>query len=312
MWATPGGGTNLDALKFDWYYDWSAGFLPERGGDYRYARMVWCGGLSQHDAHGGSRTLAEIAADDFAANRRGRVWLVYNEPDDPNQCGGVEADDGRPIYQNPAFAARHYVEVYGLIKTADPYARVMAGGLAWISTPEAREWWRQFVGALAAGGNLGMLEGAHIHLYPFIATSTAWSRADFTCFEADYCAPALARAADTWYRDMHAGLGLADRPIWITEAGWLHCGPPFEGLGADEVMRPLAQWFEGDPAWPHAAEAPANPGYAAIAWYVTQDPGWFPCTYLLSGPGPQGQPTDLGRFWSRLAQEVEEVGPGVE
>jgi hypothetical protein len=312
MWATPGAGTNLSALQFDWYYDWSAGYLPERSGDSRYARMVWCQGLAQGDVQGGSRSIAEIAAEDFLANRRGRVWLIYNEPDDPNQCGGAPADDGRPVYANPTFMARHFAQVYDLIKAADPYAQVFAGGLAWISSPTTRDWWRQFVGTLAAEGNLPKLEGVHIHLYPFVSTSSAWNAADSACFAEAYCAPALARAADAWYRDMHAGLGLADRPIWITEAGWLYCGSAYPGLTADHIMRPLAQWFGGDPAWPYGDRAPANPGYDAIAWYVTHDPGWFPCTHLLSGAGPGGTATDLGRFWSRFGSPVEEVGPGVE
>jgi Glycosyl hydrolase catalytic core len=303
IWATPGGGTNLDALDVDWYYDWTFAYLPERNADERYVRMVWCGEMAQTDVTGQAHTIAETAAEDFIANRRGRVWLVYNEPDDPAQCGGHTSPAGQPIRFDPAYAARHFSQVYDLIKTADPNARVFAGGLAWLNSSETRQWWRDFVNTLRADGDLDKLEGVHIHLYPTVSTSTVRGQLDVACLQVGDCAAALAQVADYWYRNMHVGLGLAGVPIWISETGWLHCGQAAQDLTPDHIMLPIAQWFASDDAWPYATQAAPNPGYGAIAWYVTRDPGWFPCTYLIDD---EGGLTKLGEAWS----QAELVTPG--
>ena len=150
---------------------------------------------------------------------------------------------------------------------------------------------------------LHKIEGVHIHLYSTITSESV--RGEYgdpaVCHDAS-CLIALVEAANDWYQDMHVDTGLGDRPIWITETGWLFCEDATESWIEDEFMKPLTQWFAGDEAWPHP-EIPTNPGYETIAWYVTRDPDWFPCTYLLDQAGPIGEATQLGQFWNQFLRD---------
>jgi hypothetical protein len=288
-WQTPNPGTNLDALDFDWYYDWTWSYVPITDRvDTRYVMMVWCNAMVQTDRNGVSHTITETAQADLNANRRGRVWLVYNEPDVPGQCGAHPESDA-------VYAAHHYSTVYDVIKGADPHARVFAGGLVHLSSPQVRSWWQTFVNTLQAEGKLYKLQGVHVHLYP--STSTSASLTLTPC--PGYCVPELTAAADDWYNQMHVGLGLGDRPIWISETGWLNC-PTDQTSIRDNYMQPLSQWFANDPAWASRyPDVPANPGYDAIAWYVTHDSeANNTCTYLLNRLGSGGSATTLGVFWN--------------
>jgi hypothetical protein len=261
--------------------------------------MVWCDSMQQWDRNGERHTITETAQADFSSGRRGRVWLVYNEPDvrhDPDnprshgQCGDY------PEY-DPVYAAHHYSTVYDVIKGADPYARVFAGGLVHLSSPQVRSWWQTFVNTLQAQGKLYKLQGVHVHLYP--STSTSASLTPTPC--PGYCMPELAAAADDWYNQMHVGLRLGDRPIWISETGWLTC-PTNQTSIRDNYMQPLSQWFANDSAWASRyPDVPSNPGYDAISWYATYDPDPHnsnSCTNLLNSPGTSGIPSTLGTFWN--------------
>ncbi|MBE2224302.1 MAG: hypothetical protein IAF02_22370 [Anaerolineae bacterium] len=281
---------NLEHLTYDWYYDWSFSYQPQRSADPKYVRMVWCDAIQETDVYGQPHTIAEIAQDDFQNGRSGRVWLVYNEPDAPGvQCGETFAND-------PVAAAQHYSAVYDMIKENDPHARVFAGGLLWLSSQETRIWWWSFIDTLALAGELDKIEGVHIHLYPTITDQPV--RGEYgdpaTCQDGR-CLVSLVQAANDWYQHIHVGSGLGDRPIWITEAGWLFCDGYDHAWIEHNFMKPLSQWFTRDPAWPHP-DISTNPGYTAIAWYVTRDPDWFPCTYLLDNAAP----TPLGHFWNQL------------
>ena len=290
-------GVNLTALDYDWYYDWSFINLPSRNNDPKFVRMVWCDFVKQRDTYGNVHTIADVARDDYENGRSGRVWLVFNEPDAPGvQCGEVFADD-------PVGAAHHYSAVYDMIKENDPNARVFAGGLLWLNSQETRFWWWDFIDTLAVAGELHKIEGVHIHLYPTITNEPV--RGVYgdpaECADAS-CLISLVEAANDWYQQMHLDTGLGDRPIWITETGWLFCEDATESWIEDEFMQPLTQWFADDAAWPYP-DIPTNPGYETIAWYVTHDPDWFPCTYLLDKTGASGKATKLGQFWNQFMQE---------
>jgi hypothetical protein len=87
-WQTPNPGTNLNALDFDMHYDWLSNYVPERNSDARYVRMVWCQELYNVDRNGVTHTITDTAHEDYVNNHRGRVWLIFNEPDHPRaECG---------------------------------------------------------------------------------------------------------------------------------------------------------------------------------------------------------------------------------
>ncbi len=262
-----------------WYYDWTFNYLPNRSSDARYVRMLWCnGGFWQADVNGTPHYAGDIARQDYENGFVGRVWLIYNEPDDLGQCNLADA----------VFAADYFSSAWDVIKTNDPTAKVFAGGLLWLNTPETRSWWTTFVNRLSSTGNLNKLEGVHIHLYPRL--STAPTRMETPC-ASSYCIPELTQVANDWYQTMHIGLGLGDRPIWISETGWLgpnSCTPQRLGEIRDNFMQPLSQWFVGQ-----------NPGYDALSWYVSRDTFQHTaCTYLLDNLGMSGMPTSLGNYWN--------------
>jgi hypothetical protein len=187
-----------------------------------------------------------------------------------------------------------------MIKTNDPNARVFAGGLLWLNSQETRTWWWDFIDTLAVENELDKIEGVHIHLYPTITSEPVRGvYGDPAQCQDGNCLISLVQAANDWYQYMHLDTGLGDRPIWITETGWLFCEDTSVSWIEDEFMKPLSQWFSADPAWPYP-DIPTNPGYQSINWYVTRDPDWFPCTYLLDQEGPTGKATQLGAFWNQF------------
>ena len=208
---TPTRGTNLGVLDYRWYYDWTFYYLPQRGHDPRYVRMVWCDWTTGTDINGVTHSITDMARADYNAGLSGRVWLIYNEPDDSMGCTDFLTDA-------PA-AARHFEMVYDMIKAGDPSAHVFAGGLLWLKTAETQLWWSNFITTLTSDGALYKLEGVHIHLYPTYSTSTARGIPG-GCI--GNCVPELAQIANNWYQHQHLDLGIGDRPIWITEMGWLH------------------------------------------------------------------------------------------
>ena len=291
-WGPGHSGTRMEALEYDWYYDWYNTYLPERSDDPKYVRMVFCDETSWVDREGVSRTISEVAHSDFVTERRGRVWLVFNEPDDidsrpnVNPCGDV-------YFNDPVGAANHYLQVYDMIKENDPYARVFVGGFLYLGSNETRQWWNTFVFTLRNAGAIAKLEGMHVHLYPALSTSRVHEGTG-GCSTAD-CAADLANIANEWF-SVQETLGLGQLPIWISETGWLHdCSKSKEWI-RDNFMRPWSQWFAKDSLWPYTV--PTNPGYDSIAWYVTHHEGWFPCTHLLNQEGFDGIPTALGAYWN--------------
>lgn len=292
-WRPSYPGTNIDALDFDWYYDWSTNYVSARDTDPRYVRMVWCMG---------TEGIVAAASTDFANGIRGRVWLVYNEPDHKNtgQCGSKFTPSGERMNSNAPYAARHFSDIYDMIKGTDPHARIFAGGLVLLNTQRTRDWWQEFINTLQADSNLHKLEGVHIHLYPLVSTVTDWNQTYLTCNTEpnDYCIPALAEVANQWYQDMHVDLGLGDRPIWITEMGQ-HCYQHANSTTwvRDNAMIPMAQWFAQDPAWPYP-QVTLNPGYDAVSWFATYYSNTGPCHRLLDSQGSSGTPTVLGQFWN--------------
>jgi hypothetical protein len=283
-------GTNLDALDFTWFYDWNFSYLTSRDQDRRYVRMLWCdGGFWQQDINLSWRYVGDVANADYTNGLRGRVWLVYNEPDAVGQCNRADA----------SALADHFSDAYDVIKANDPTARVFGGGLLWLNTQYTRDWWTAFVGRLEDTGNLHKLEGVHIHLYPKFSTAPTRQQADCAT---PSCVPELAQVANDWYQTMQVGLGLGDRPIWISETGWLgdsSCTSQQFDAVRDEFMEPWSQWFANDSNWPYINQIATNPGYDAVVWFDTRDRfNTTACTHLLDALGPSGQPTSLGALWN--------------
>ncbi len=260
-------------LDPDWYYYWSV--APSVTND-KLVRMVWC--LSDyHLAVYTPKVIAAATVDHRIGAQR--TWLIMNEPDDTRhtisggQCGAYPIT-GNPltstaprVHTVPARMAVRYSAMYDLIKAHDPNAQVFPAGLSQLGTQHGREWWTVFVETLAARGELWKIDGVHVHAYP--------------CWTTGHCAgwgmSELFAALDEWYTDYHAGLGLGDKPLWLTEVG---AGPfcedyaPFDRQAwidvRDNVMIPFQDWQQVSP-------------YTTAAWFVSWDglaSAWT-CNYLV-------------------------------
>lgn len=264
-------------IDIDWYYGWSVG-APVVG--ERFVRMIWC----LNDAYLTVNLPLIIAAAKADTLRDRHTWLVLNEPDfsgTPDSCGYY-------LTLTPEQTADRYAEVYTLIKSHDPQAFVYVGGIAGLSSAGSRSWWTRFVSRLSATGKLYTVNGVHIHAYP------CWSA---PC-GSEWGMPELIAALDHWYQNYHVGLGLGNRPVWITEVG---AGPlcqrfePFDAAGwvaiRDNVMIPFKVWYESD----------ANPGYDSAAWFVSWWGGgltWW-CGFLVDARLLPTTLTPLGLEWGK-------------
>jgi hypothetical protein len=313
----------FDLVEHDVWYRWSP---LESYSDPKVARMIKC----PTDYHlyeemnsgdlGSDRVERVVAAadSDYEGDVRGRVWLIFNEPDSRwGECGlthingpGYPSEDDY-VHRNPAWAAERYVVIYNLIKAHDPYARVFAGGLL-LPGAEGRSWWNGFLNRLDDSDldpTLETIEGVHIHAYPDWSAPCNENLPDYWCMDI------LAQALNEWYDQYHVQKGLGDRPIWITETGTSPFRPWFwanyDGwdeqvftLGRDNVMQPLGWWFTGHPNWAALyPSVPVNPGYDSLMWFVPycedtpenqcQSDWWVTFLYY-----PSGQRTPLGNYWA--------------
>ncbi|MBN1262169.1 MAG: hypothetical protein JXB35_15935 [Anaerolineae bacterium] len=274
--------------------------------DARLARVVGCPTDAYLFGQGNGYDKILLAAEaDFVAGMRGRVWLVYDEPDSARSdlrgepCGQQSLrDGGPPVRDDPANAALRYGEVYDWITSRDPYARVFAGGFLNLASPATGAWWTTFLDTL--GEDIYKVEGVHVHIY---------GRWTVEC-QTPWCIPEMTGALNGWYERQHLGQGMGSRPLWITEIG----AAPFcddyraQSLDAtypllrDNVMEPLSWWFARDSNWAgHFPGVPDNPGYEAIFWFLpfstneAEQAAWG-CTFLEASTGDF---TPLGEYWQR-------------
>jgi len=110
------GSYDVNALKLGWYLDWTATLSPASPGGIGYMPMIR---LSQTGSNSYSYAPSEDRVLQVAAEQPGATWLIGNEPD-------------RRVYQDslePHVYAAAYHDLYHLIKTADPTAKIAAGGI---------------------------------------------------------------------------------------------------------------------------------------------------------------------------------------
>lgn len=288
-------------------YAWSFGDCSEPIG---YARMYDYRDLFMTEPY--LANLGALAECDYNNGVLGRVWLIGSKPDaNWTICtwGAYSITvGGVPTYTCavPRVAATHYHTIYQTIKNNDPNAQVFAGGILHTGQSSApnckngRWWWGQFIDELGDDGWLDEVEGVHITMSPG-ATSTCPNHWPKPGYEDEWCMDRAIADTEAWYDDLHVGLGLGDRPIWITEAGCLtfagdlndysltHGEEATWELCRDEVMVPMTEWFDGQAA------------YTALYWYASHST-YSHSTYsplkwtqfLVTGT----QLTPLGTFWN--------------
>jgi hypothetical protein len=197
----PTPGPNVRALGVNWYYDWSHANEPFR--DANFMPMIWCG-IKPSDGLDIAPFNPTVIATQVAQHP-GRTWLVYNEPDHPatrnpgtgvisyGQCarylcavvhqqhpeypcewGGTSPPIPAP---NPTVVAAleqemlilavdRYAEIYTLLKSNDPTAKVFCCGNFFASDTT---WWSEFRNKLRSRHPSVKLDGVAIHAYPWRA-----------------------------------------------------------------------------------------------------------------------------------------------
>ena len=176
-------------------------------------------------------------------------WEFYNEPD-----RRLDTTDGRWGY-HPAEYAAMLKAVYPVVKSANPNAKVVFGGIAYdFFIEQGGPFVRSFLDGVLNAGAGSYFDIFNFHTYP--------------AFASNWLAPGANNGgAGLYEKAQHLRQKLADhgldKPIIITEAGWQSNTTP-GGMGSEEIQaRYVAQLFTQSLA--------AN--MDVMIWWMLYDPG---------------------------------------
>ncbi len=229
----------LRELGVSWAYSW--GLSPKAFNDiYEHVPMVW-GANYNPDA------LERIATE-----HPGSYWLIWNEPDYWQQANIT-----------PTQAAQIYRDLRPIIKRADPTAKLIVGGMAYIDMGWARLFRAEYYNLYR---EWPVVEGWHAHLY------MGW---------ADYDTNSWRSKISNVRNWMINNGGIVE--FWLTEFGCLNSEDT-----AAQIMREQVPWLESQ-GW-----------IKRYAWYATyaNGPGCPDCEGTLLYPDWAGNGlTDLGLLY---------------
>ncbi|PKO20693.1 MAG: hypothetical protein CVU38_18770 [Chloroflexi bacterium HGW-Chloroflexi-1] len=304
----------------DWWYNWgySGPFMSsqihsaaetlaglEAGlRDQQYVPMVWC----MADVGSSFPTPTQVA--DLARRYPGRVWLMFNEPDNAiDQCGlpinsSYHYIDQKKWSELGTYLAQQYILYYDAIKAADRHARLFPLGLLQLPMPNLQGQWNDGRGTPIWNAFLAYLknppdhiarslDGIAIHVYP-ISPSTfhtplcRYSYLDYPCVQ---------EALPVAYRFFQDDPTTAGKPIWITEIGslikdnlqpWTTTRDGFES--------PMLTWFNQ-----HIKPGQDCQYINAVAWFSTHYPSSTVSNLLNYYSGHAGERTPVGDTWRDTA-----------
>lgn len=255
---------DLSALPDVPYYNWGIG-TSAQWDNPNYISMVWTIPLNYIDSST-PHPMVKAARYNYEHGKK-TVVFVYNEPD-------VLVQSGKTLWERPRYAAQAFSKLSDEVKAVDPKAELIVGGLVWVSSVEARQWWLTFIDELDRLDARHKVDGVHIHLYPMISDRKKWGDNIYSCRA---CVAEMQQAATSWYNDMHQPY-FKDKPIFVTEFGW-----SVWPLGCDEsepwntFYKPMIQWFEFQQM------------YDGAFLYVTNDYNYagevYKCSWLLNRDG---------------------------
>jgi hypothetical protein len=215
---------------------------------------------------------------DAPGSPRVRHWEIYNEPDDT-----LPLDGARWGYAGAAYA-QLLATVYPAIKTADPAAQVLFGGVAHDWYKEQRTlYFMGFIDDVLAAGGGAYFDVMTFHTYPPYAGNWAMQ------------GPGLYEKT-LYIRDKLARYEL-DKPIMITETAH-HSNPAWPELaGSDEMqMRYIVQLYT------QAVAADVD----VTIWFALADPGGdYPFdSGLITGQTPP-QPKAALAVFATVATQLD-------
>ncbi len=174
-------------------------------------------------------------------------WEFYNEPD-----RRLDTTDGRWGY-HPAEYAAMLAAVYPVVKSANPDAKVVFGGVAYdFFTDQGGPFIRTFLDDVLAAGAGDHFDVFNFHTYPLFASN--W-------LSAGESGSGLYQKA----RHLRAKLQAAglDKPMIVTEAGWHSNNPPGLPSSPETQARYVAQLFTQSLA----------ADIDVMTWWMLYDPG---------------------------------------
>jgi hypothetical protein len=189
-------------------------------------------------------------------------------------------------------AADRYAQIYRIIKSNDPTAKVFCCGNF---DSRYTEWLADFLQQLRLYHSDVKIDGLAIHAYPWgSSVPFCWNYGPASDIWQRCMAPELAKSRND-FRNIGAPL-VPDAPLWITETGYLGIPSPTPPLTMQEVqqyvMDPMIVWLQS-----------GNTGYQAVAWFISIDNPPPYATNLFEATLPQHTPsamTILGARWATV------------
>ncbi|GAB4278969.1 MAG: hypothetical protein Kow0080_30960 [Candidatus Promineifilaceae bacterium] len=308
--------TNLPAYNIGWYMNFTAHAVPSKPNSMEYMPTIRIQ-PSQNNA-GYTYTPSGTALTTTIAGNPGAKWLISNEPDS--------------IWQDnltPERYANAYHELYYLIKTADPTAKIIAGNII-----QATALRLQYMDAILTTYYNNFNEpfptdGWSIHNYIL-------SEVDCNFFPPEYCWGAFippgstAISGEIWqykdhdrldifterivrFRQWLADRGYGGQPVYLTEYGILFPALYHDENGqyfdAPRVKNFMTATFDYLNSATDTKLGDPNDGYRLVqqwSWFSTTDPNYN--GMLFESPAPY-TPTvfisHYGNYTSQLAPEVD-------
>jgi polysaccharide biosynthesis protein PslG len=189
-----------------------------------------------------------------------RAWEIWNEPN-------------LTVFWKPTPSAAGYTALLrattAAIRSVDPGAYVVSGGLAATSTADGNVSQGAFLDGIGALGGLGLVDavGYHPYTYPYLPSArtaflTSWER--------------MSAGPDS-LRVVLARYGRPDLPVWLTEVGAPTGGPGTPSDGRPATIGPATTHVTEQRQAQIAADAvrtvAAVPWIGALFWYCDRDLG---------------------------------------
>jgi len=191
----------LDELSVSWWL--TGNYEPGYLADARFVPVIW--GV-QGSQYLGGPCPGPSCLSGYARGYRGRTWLLFSEPERPDQAN-----------LSPADAARHATTIINTIRAADSSAKIMCCGTR--DDDSGLAWMRQFLQTLTV-----RLDGIHVHSY-----TPGYVSGRIETLERFY----------SEMQTLERGRGL---PIWISEIGY-PCGEGSSEWVRDSLARPFFDWY---------------------------------------------------------------------
>ncbi len=337
---------NFWGIDPDWWFDWSSSGVTRaadasaeellsqmavRLADPEFVPTIWCTSDTA-----GAVSPADIGT--LAGQHRGRVWLMFNEPDNDghsDSCGFyIKGNlDHSHYYTNQdwlglgIYLADEYAKYATAILNADPTARIFTFATMQLPMPtltvlnnpndayrqRALPIWQGFLSRMVSEHSEIPIDGIVIHAYPnsfstyHIDTIPACQGVHGgmpTWFLDPQC---VERAIEDAYRffqgteNPQPGL-TQNKPIWVTETGVLtqHTQLAWNSVKTG-YQTPLMNWLT--PRMAPAAQ-PCCAWINAVAWYSTHRPDHSASNLLVPtpvAPPVLGALTPLGVVWRDMS-----------